>query len=237
MDNVTNGDQSDGSANQTDPANNRAEWGPSDNDIRNRFTGTVIYTTPNVHLGNRILNQALSGYQANSIVTLHSGFGWTPVINNNFTNIPNSGVISPIRPIAFASNLGPIGRSCGSQAFETGSNFPNRGAGGTLGGQNYYSTVQPSATIPYIPVVGRNSQVGPCYRDVDFSVAKQVQFEGFGRTSTLRFQANMYNAFNLLQLQPITNEGFGTNVTDQNFGKSFGADAGRVIEFLARFTF
>jgi hypothetical protein len=47
----------------------------------------------------------------------------------------------------------------------------------------------------------------------------------------------MYNAFNLLQLQPIFNEGFGTNITDPNFGKSSGADAGRVIEFLARLRF
>ena len=91
--------------------------------------------------------------------------------------------------------------------------------------------------MPYIPIVGRNSQTGPCYRDVDFSLAKQVQFEGFGRVSTIRFQANLYNAFNLLQLSPITNEGFGTSVTDQNFGRSFGADAGRVIEFLARLQF
>jgi hypothetical protein len=238
MDNVTNGDQSDGSANQTDPANNKAEWGPSDNDMRNRFTGTAVYTTPKVHLGNRILSEALSGYQANSIVTLHSGFGWTPVVNNGFTAIPNAGVVSPIRPIAFAPGMGPIGRSCSSQAFKTGSNFPNRGANGTLGGQNYYSTATPTTANPtYIPVVGRNSQVGPCYRDVDFSVAKQVQFEGFGRTSTLRFSANLYNAFNLLQLAPITNEGFGTNITDQNFGKSQQADAGRVIEFSARFLF
>ena len=74
MDNVTNGDQSDGSANQTNPADNRSEWGPSDNDIRNRFTGTVLYTTPKVHLGNRLLNELASGYQASSIVSLHSGF-------------------------------------------------------------------------------------------------------------------------------------------------------------------
>ena len=83
----------------------------------------------------------------------------------------------------------------------------------------------------------RNSLTGPCYRDIDFSVGKQVQFQALDRLTTLRFQANMYNAFNLLQLQPITNEGFGTNVQDQNFGRSGGADAGRVIEFLVRLNF
>jgi hypothetical protein len=239
LDNITNGDQSDGSANQTDPANNRAEYGPSDNDLRNRFTGTVIYTTPNVHTGHKILNAVVSGYQVNSIITLHSGFAWTPVIGNSFNAIPNASVVSSIRPIAFAPGvtMSSIGRSCSNSAFQNGSNFPNRGAGGTAGGTNYFSQAQPSATVPYIPIIGRNSLTGPCYRDVDFSLAKQVQFEGFGHTANLRFQANMYNAFNLLQLQPIFNEGFGTNITDPNFGKSSGADAGRVIEFLARLRF
>ena len=239
MDNVTNGDQSDGSANQTDPANNRAEWGRSDNDVRNRATGTLLYTTPKLHTGNKLLNEAAGGWQASSIVTLHSGFSWTPVVNNSFTSIPNSGVLSPIRPIAFAPGVTPaqFGTSCSNNAFKSGSNFPNRGAGGTAGGQNYFSTAQPSAAAPYVPVIERNSLTGPCYRDVDFSVAKQVSFEGFKHTAVLRFQANIYNAFNLLQLQPITNEGFGTNITDTNFGKSAGADAGRVIEFLARLQF
>jgi hypothetical protein len=239
LDNITNGDQSDGSANQTDPANNAAEYGPSDNDVRNRVTGTVLYTTPTVHTSHGILNQALSGFQVNAVATWHSGFSWTPVINNSFTDIPDGNVVSPIRPIAFEPGVtaNSIGRSCSNSAFETGSNFPNRGTGGTAGGTNYFSQAQPSATVPYIPIIGRNSLVGPCYRDVDLSVAKQVQFNVFGRNETLRFQANMFNAFNLLQLQPIVNEGFGTNITDPNFGKSEGADAGRVIEFLARLQF
>jgi hypothetical protein len=239
LDNITNGDQSDGNANQTDPANNAAEWGRSDNDVRHRVTGTVLYTTPTVHTSHGILNQVLSGYQVDAIATLHTGFAWTPVINNSFTNIPDSNVVSPIRPIAFEPGVtaSSFGRSCSNSAFESGSNFPNRGTSGTAGGTEYFSQEQPSATMPYIPIIGRNSLTGPCYRDVDLSVAKQVQLKGFGHTATLRFQANMFNAFNLLQLLPISNEGFGTNITDPNFGRSEGANAGRVIEFLARLQF
>ena len=119
MDNVTNGDQSDGAANQTDPANNRAEWGPSDNDVRNRFTGTMLYTSPRVETHHKLLNQVANGYQLSSIITLHSGFNWTPVVNNGFNAVPNSSVVNPIRPIAYAPGAGInlIGRSCSSQAF------------------------------------------------------------------------------------------------------------------------
>ena len=240
MDNITNGDQSDGAANQTDPANNRAEWGPSDNDVRNRFTGTVRYTSPKIEAHNRLLRAAINGYQVSSIVTLHSGFNWTPVVNNGFNAVPNAQTVSPIRPIAYAPGASQalIGRSCSNQAFETGSNFSNRGASGTLGGTNYYSTATPTINNPtYIPVVGRNSLTGPCYRDIDLSLGKQFSFEGLGHTASLRFQANLYNAFNLLQLTPITNEGFGTNVQSTNFGQSQAADAGRVVEFYARLQF
>jgi Carboxypeptidase regulatory-like domain len=239
IDQVSNGDFSDGSANQTNPANNKTERGPSDYDVRNRFVGTVLYTSPQTHTGHRVLDAVASGYQATSIVTLHSGFSWTPVTNNGVAFIPGSNTVSPIRPIAYAAGSGPslIGNSCSNGALQTGSNFSRRGTGGTAGGTSYFSTAQPSANVPYIPIIGRNSLTGPCYRDVDFSVAKQVSFEGLGHGAVMRFQANMYNAFNLVQLQPITNEGAGTNIQDTNFGKSPGADAGRVIEFLLRVNF
>jgi len=239
LDEVTNGDFSDGSANQTNPANNRSEYGSSDFDTRNRVTGTVLYTSPKVHTGHTLLDLLANGYQVNSIATFHSGFNWTPVTNNGVAFIPGSQNVGLIRPIAYApgATQSQIGRSCSNSAFKTGSNFANRGAGGTEGGINYYSVAQPAPGQPYTPAVGRNSLAGPCYRDVDLSLAKQVQFEGLGHTATLRFQASLFNAFNLLQLQPITNEAFGTNIQDTNFGRSGGADAGRVVEFLVRLNF
>jgi hypothetical protein len=49
----------------------------------------------------------------------------------------------------------------------------------------------------------------------------------------------MYNPFNILQLQPITNGNGnpGANINNQYFGYAQGADAGRVIEFIARIQF
>ncbi len=239
MDNITNGDQSDGSANQTDPGNNRLEYGPSDNDARNRFTGVALYTTPKVNVHNAILREAVNGYQASTIVTMLSGFQWTPTVNNGINLVPNSDTLNPIRPIAFAPGVTPsmFGQSCSNNALKSGSNFPNRGSSGTAGGINYFSTAAPATPAAYVPIIGRNSQKGPCYRDVDLTVAKQISFEGMGHTAVLRFQANMYNVFNLLQLQPITNEAYNTNIQNQFFGQSIGADAGRVIEFLARLQF
>ena len=52
-----------------------------------------------------------------------------------------------------------------------------------------------------------------------------------------RVQANMYNAFNELQLQPIGNNSGGSNIASPYFGYAQAADSGRVIELLGRLQF
>jgi len=47
----------------------------------------------------------------------------------------------------------------------------------------------------------------------------------------------MFNAFNELQLQPISNNTAGSDIANAYFGYSQGADAGRVIEILGRLQF
>jgi hypothetical protein len=71
------------------------------------------------------------------------------------------------------------------------------------------------------------------------SVAKEFTFDPFDHHTLFRFQANFYNAFNKLQLLPITNGNAnnGANIQNQFFGFAQGAGAGRQIEFLARLQF
>ncbi len=74
----------------------------------------------------------------------------------------------------------------------------------------------------------------------------------FEHTITMRFQANLFNALNQLNLTPFTNGNAGgpaqivgdlpdtggsTTRADSGFGKPTGADAGRTIEFFARINF
>jgi hypothetical protein len=120
-----------------------------------------------------------------------------------------------------------------------GSDFPNRGTGGTAGGANYFNITPPPSTQHYRPGIGRNSFRGPCYQDTDISAAKEFAYDFGDHHTFLRVQANMYNALNILQLQPITNGNAnnGANINNQYFGYAQGADAGRVIELLARFQF
>jgi hypothetical protein len=238
LDEISNGDLADSNANQTNPANNKTEWGPSDFDTRNRLVATALWEVPHVHSGSAVADTMINGWQLNGTYTWHTGFPYTPVTYNLQTTAftLGSGVVSPTRPLAY---YGGAVYGCSNSLFTTGSDFPNRGAGGTSGGLNYFDVTPPANSHAYVPGIGRNSFSGPCYQDVDLSFAKQFAYDFGDHHSVLRIQANMYNPFNILQLQPITNGNGnpGANINNQYFGYAQGADAGRVIEFIARIQF
>ncbi|MGA3043829.1 MAG: TonB-dependent receptor, partial [Bryobacteraceae bacterium] len=238
LDQVSNGDLADSNANQTNPAKNSTEWGPADYDARHRIVATALWNVPKVHLSNKAASALVNGWQANGTYTWHTGFPYTPVTYNLSTSayVLGSGVVSPTRPLQY---YGGVVNGCSDNLFMNGSDFPNRGTGGTAGGTNYFNTTPPANSHAYMPGIGRNSFRGPCYQDVDISAAKEFAYDLGDHHTMLRFQANMYNAFNILQLEPITNGNAnpGANINNQYFGYAQGADAGRVIEFLARFQF
>jgi len=235
LDQVSNGDQSNGSANQTNPANNASEYGPSDYDMKHHITATGLYQTPTFHTHNAIVDALVNGFQVNGTYTWHTGLPWTP-ITTNLNTVPfqnGAATQNVVRPIGYN---GQAGNSCSNSAFTTGSNFPNRTQGTTnVGGANYFTTILPPKGV-YTPGIGRNSFRGPCYQDVDMSLAKEFAFDLGDHHNLFRVQANMYNLFNQLQLQPMGN-GRGNNIADQYFGFAQGADSGRNIELLARIQF
>lgn len=238
LDQVSNGDLADAAGNQTNPANNASEWGPADFDARNRITSTVLWDVPKIHTSNGLTDALVNGWQINGIYTWHGGFPYTPVTFNLTTSafVPGSGVVSPTRPLAY---FGGVDQGCSNDLFMNGSDFPNRGGDGTAGGSNYFNTTPPANSHAYVPGIGRNSFRGPCYKDLDMSVAKQFAHD-FGEHHTLlRLQMNVFNVLNLLQLQPITNGNSnpGANINNQFFGYAQGADSGRVVELNGRIQF
>jgi hypothetical protein len=186
------------------------------------------------------VNTLASGFQINGTYTWHTGFPWTPVTGALQTT-PVAGIQAQniVRPTAY---YGGAGSSCSNSAFTTGSNFPNRtvttGTTTTnVGGSNYFKQTLPQTGV-YTPGIGRNSFRGPCYQDVDVSLAKEFAATIHDHDLKLRVQANMYNFFNQEQLQPITfNSNPGSDIPDPYFGYSATADAGRVIELQARIQF
>ena len=58
-----------------------------------------------------------------------------------------------------------------------------------------------------------------------------------GEGAKLELRANLFNAFNQLNLSPIEFFDSGAIVTDPNFGRATRGLSGRVVELQARFSF
>jgi hypothetical protein len=228
MDQISNGDSANANANQTDPAHNVTELGPSDYDVRHRVTALAVWDVPGRKSGNSLLKAATTGWQVNGIYTYHTGFPFTPVTFNlhGIPTLENAAIIGPVRPLGFT---GKMNQTCSNDAFIAGSEVSAAD----------FNITPPTGSNGTPPGIGRNSFRGPCYQDMDMSFAKQQSFEAMGHTVSLRFQANMFNIFNILTLTPFSN-GNGNPaalIESSSFGKAQSANAGRIIEFVGRLVF
>ena len=107
-----------GSASYQNPNNRNADYGPCDFDLRHNFTASLVYEMPK--LGNRVENQLLGNWQLASLISVHTGFPFTPLtgVDNSLTGVkqdrPNivgnpyvrdTGSLVWLNPAAFAANL------------------------------------------------------------------------------------------------------------------------------------
>jgi hypothetical protein len=221
-----------GETNQTFPADQTTERGPSDYDVRHHFVLSGLWDLPIFRGRSDWVGKLLGGWQINGIFTKHSGFPWTPKIFNALRQ-PSGKFFGPIRPRDY---FGGAGDDTSDRAFLTGSNFPG-------GGANFFDTTvlgDPPTFELNPPGIGRNSFRGPKYSSLDLSLVKQTglpDIPGIGEGANLELRANFFNAFNQLNLAPIRFFDPGAIITDPNFGRSTRALSGRVIELQARFSF
>jgi hypothetical protein len=218
--------------NQTFPADQRTERGPSDYDATHNFIFSGTWDLPIFRTRKDLIGNLLGGWELNAIWTKHSGFPWTPKIGPALRQ-PSGKFFGPIRPTRY---FGGAGDDTSDEAFLTGSNFPG-------GGANFFDTTvagNPPDFSLNPPGIGRNSFRGPKYSSIDMSFVKNFGFPrmpALGENAKLELRANFFNVFNQLNLAPIQFFDNGAFVTDPNFGKSLRGLAGRVVELQARFSF
>lgn len=225
-----------GCTNQTYPVDNRQERGLSDFDVRHFFVGSAVWDIPFLREQKNWTGKILGGWQVSGIITRHSGFPWTPKIDQGLRG-PNGNFFGPIRPTSFTGKQ-PSG-STNDNFLRPGGIFPG-------GGSAFFSTAvkTDSTGTPTFdlnpPGIGRNVFRGPRYFSTDLSLAKRFGLPGFGvlgEGAGLDLRFNFFNAFNNLNLAPFQAFSGGVFVNRPSFGEPDGALAGRVIEFQARFSF
>jgi hypothetical protein len=196
------------------------DWAPSQIDLRNSFTASVIYDLPfgkGKKFGNdwnNVANSVLGGWQLTVIEKITSGFA-TPLIDS--------------------SNLSGVSFNNGGN----GNNFnrPDRVSGCDPYAANHSALQYINATCFVAPqpgFLGNASRVpiyGPGFVNTDFSVIKQfaLPWENMG----LNFRAEFFNLFNHAQFGSPVNDvvapGFGSvNSTVNN---------PRVVQFGLKLTF
>lgn len=210
--------------NPTYPLDVRQERGSSDYDVRHHFVASGLWELPifrNRHDG---VGNILGGWQLSGIATAHTGFPWTPVIGQCISTRGPS--ICPVRPTSY---FGGAGTESSNDAFISGSNFPG-------GGSHFFSTAAPVGF--QLPGIGRNSFRGPRYFDIDMAVSKRFGLgDIFGEGKFFEVKANIFNVFNILNLQPFNFNSPSTQVQNALFGRAERGLAGRVVEIQGRFSF
>jgi hypothetical protein len=231
--------------------NTRYSYGRSDFDIANYFKLFGIWQ-PVIFHGNDWKEKVAGGWSLSGILTLHSGYGWTPVYstgpNQIYCNLCNY-AFSNLRPYYNGKAL----RSTSTSAFKTGSNFSNPGT--PIPSNNPYQFANNYFVVPdysnaiannpgqtaaaFIPPPGsiRNSQPGPKYHDIDVNIAKSFglpRIPAIGENARIEIKANFLNFFNELNIDPSS---LSTNIQSSNLGQATSALGSRIINFQARFSF
>ncbi len=161
----------------SNPTNIHADWGPATYDVRNVGVINVSYALP-IGQGKQYLgglsgwsNGLIGGWTLNSIVTLQSGFPFTPQLSFNPSNDGDSR--NPVRPSWNPAFTGPVILGTPAQWFN-----PNAfvvPAQGTFGN------------------VGRDVLTGPGLATWDFSLLKETRLS---ERFNLQFRAEMFNLLN-----------------------------------------
>lgn len=161
------------------PFNLRADWGPATYDVRNVGVFNASYQLPfgptrryfAAWAGWR--GAALSGWTVNSIVTLQSGFPFTPQLSYNPSN--NGDTRNPVRPFVNPGFTGPV---------ITGS---------VNGYFNPAAFLAPPPNSGFYGNLGRDTLTGPGLATWDFSAFKDTRIR---ERMNLEFRAEIFNLLN-----------------------------------------
>ena len=163
----------------SNPLNLTSDYGLATYDVRNAAVISAIYMLPFGHgqaLGSGLdgwRGSLASGWFVNSIVTLQSGFPFTPQLSYNPSN--NGDTRNPVRPFVNPNFSGPVILGNPNQGFD-----PN-------------AFLQPPANSGFYGNLGRDTLIGPGLATWDFSTLKEIAIYERMR---LQFRAEIFNLLN-----------------------------------------
>ena len=163
----------------SNPFNLRADWGLANFDVRHAAAMSGVYELP-FGRGKRFLRNAAGpanglagGWAINSIVTLQSGFPFTPQLSYNPSN--NGDTRNPVRPFVNPDFRGPVILGNPNQWFNPAAFLAPPNNGGFYGD------------------LGRDTLIGPGLATLDLSLLKDIRIR---ERLNLQFRAELFNILN-----------------------------------------
>ncbi|MGH7969315.1 MAG: carboxypeptidase regulatory-like domain-containing protein, partial [Limisphaerales bacterium] len=163
----------------SNPMHLKADWGPATYDVRNVGVIDGSYELPIgrhkrfFHDAGGISNAIASGWTANSIVTLLSGFPFTPELSYNPSN--NGDTKNPVRPFVNPAFTGTVIVGKPNQWYNPAAFLP------------------PPPNSGFYGDLGRNTLTGPGLATWDMSMLKNTRLH---EHLTVQFRAELFNLLN-----------------------------------------
>ncbi len=149
------------------------DHGSGDWDVRNNFTGSALYSLPELKGSNTLVREVLGGWQTSGIVQARSGLPTNITLISGFFGNPVRPNYVPGQPLLVPNANWPYS-SYNINAFSIEPTYDGT-PGATLGS------------------VGRNALRGPAYFQLDFSGMKNFVIT---ERVTMQFRADIFNIFN-----------------------------------------
>lgn len=203
----------------SNPFDLHADYGLATYDVRHVAAINGVYTLP-FGTGQALANDLegwdnvlVSGWSVNSIVTLQSGFPFTPQLSYNPSN--NGDTRNPVRPFVNPAFTGPVILGKPSQWFN-----PN-------------AFLAPPAGSGFYGNLGRNTLIGPGLATWDFSTFKTTNLS---EQIALQFRAEIFNLlnranFNTPNLITFTSSTTGTKVSGSAGAITSTSTSSRQVQF------
>jgi hypothetical protein len=203
----------------SNPFDLRSDYGPATYDVRHIGVINASYDLPfgkGQPLANGLAGWSdalVSGWSVHTIVTMQSGFPFTPQLSYNPTN--NGDTRNPVRPFINPTFTGPVILGKPSQWFN-----PN-------------AFIAPPANSGFYGDLGRNTLTGPGLATWDFSTFKTT---ALNERLALQFRAEIFNLlnranFNTPNLITFTSSPTGTKTSGTAGAITSTSTASRQIQF------
>ena len=203
----------------SNPFNLRADYGPATYDVRHMGVINAIYELPfgkGQSLASNVSgwsNVLVSGWSVNSIVTLQSGFPFTPQLSYNPSN--NGDTRNPVRPFVNPEFHGKVILGKPAQWYDP------------------KAFLAPPASSGFFGDLGRDALTGPGLATWDFSAFKTTTLH---ERMSLQFRAEIFNLlnranFNTPNLITFTSSAAGTKTSGTAGAITSTSTTSRQIQF------